>query len=266
MAAELLARLAAREAVDDPVALVVAHPDDETLGAGAMMPLFRRLLLVQVTDGAPRNLEDARAAGFDTAAAYAEARQHELDAALVAGGVRAERLVLGAADQGASLDMAALSRTLAAHLRQRGIRTVLTHPYEGGHPDHDAVAFIARAAASLLAREGAASALIEMPFYHAAADGWAVGQFLPGPAPIALPLTEAERARKRAMLAAFTTQASTLGQFPIEQEAFRPAPDYDFAAPPHPGTLLYERFPWGMDGPRWRHLAAEAKRALGLPA
>jgi LmbE family N-acetylglucosaminyl deacetylase len=230
------------------------------------MPLFPRLLIVQVTDGAPRNLDDARAAGFDTAAAYAGARQRELDAALDAGGVRAERLVLGAADQGASLDMAALSRTLAAHLRQRDIRAVLTHPYEGGHPDHDAVAFIARAAVSLLARDGTAPALIEMPFYHASQDGWAVGRFLPGPVPTPLPLTDAERTRKRAMLAAFITQAATLGQFPIERECFRPAPDYDFAAPPHPGTLLYERFPWGMDGPRWRELAAEAKRALGLPA
>ncbi|HEY8612961.1 MAG TPA: PIG-L deacetylase family protein [Roseomonas sp.] len=268
LTAALLSRLAQREAVDDPVALVVAHPDDETLGAGAVLPLFHRLLLVQVTDGAPRNLEDARAAGFDSAADYAQARQRELDAALAAGGVCASRVVLGAADQRASLDMAALARALAKQLRDHDARVVLTHPYEGGHPDHDAVAFCARAAVSILARDGVEPpALVEMPFYHAAPDGWAVGRFLPGgSAQTVLELTADERVRKRAMMDAFVSQAATLSQFPINEELFRPAPDYEFTAPPHEGTLLYERFPWGMDGARWRLLAAGALRALDLPA
>ncbi len=254
----------------EPVAVVVAHPDDETIGAGATLPLFRRLLLVHVTDGAPRDMEDARAAGFDDAAGYAAARRRELDAALAAGGVRAERAALGAADQGASLRMAELSRALAALLERHGARAVLTHPYEGGHPDHDAAAFCARAAASLLARGGGgaeAPPLAEMAFYHAGPEGWAVGRFLPGgPAPTAAALTGEERARKRAMLDAFATQASTLALFPAGDEVFRPAPDYDFAAPPHAGALLYERFPWGMDGPRWRRLASDARRDLGLVA
>jgi LmbE family N-acetylglucosaminyl deacetylase len=264
----LLSRLARREAVEEPVTVVVAHPDDETLGAGAVMPLFRRLLLVQVTDGAPRNLGDARAAGFETTEDYAAARQRELDAALATGGVRAERIVLGAADQGASLEMAALARALATQFSDRGTRAVLTHAYEGGHPDHDAVAFCAKAAVTILAQGGAeAPALIEMPYYHAAPDGWAVGRFLPGdPAATILELTAEERARKRAMLDAFTTQAGTLAQFPVETESFRPAPEHDFAAPAHAGQLLYERYPWGMDGARWRRLATEAWRSLRLPA
>ncbi|WP_426955077.1 PIG-L deacetylase family protein [Muricoccus radiodurans] len=263
----LLARLSRRQAVEQPVAIVVAHPDDETLGAGAVLPLFRRLLLVQVTDGAPQNLSDARAAGFDTASDYAAARQRELDAALSIGGARAERATLGAPDQGASLDMAGLARSLAARLRDHGAQAVLTHAYEGGHPDHDAVAFLARAAATLLARMGEAPALIEMPFYHAAPEGWTIGRFLPGgPAATVLALTPEEVARKRAMLAAFATQAATLAQFPVGEEFFRPGPAHDFTAPPHEGTLLYERYPWGMDGARWRHLAAEARRTLDLPA
>ncbi|MBB5692980.1 PIG-L deacetylase family protein [Muricoccus pecuniae] len=263
--ADPLHRIARREAVEDPVALVVAHPDDETLGAGAVMPLFRRLLIIQVTDGAPRNLADARAAGFDSAESYAAAREQELEAALAAGGVRAARLVLGVADQGASLAMAGIARDIAGVLRRHGARAVFTHPYEGGHPDHDATAFCTRAAAGLLGAE--APALIEMPFYHAGPEGWSVGRFLPGgPEPVVLQLDEDERARKRAMIAAFASQAATLSQFPVEQESLRPAPDYDFAAPPHPGTLLYERYGWGMDGARWRALAAEARAALERPA
>lgn len=246
--------------------MVAAHPDDETIGAGAALPLFRRLLLVHVTDGAPRNGADARAAGFATAAGYAAARRRELDAALAAGGVSAERAGLGAADQGASARMAELARALADLLRRHGARAVLTHPYEGGHPDHDAVAFCVHAAGSLLAREGAdAPTVAEMAFYHAGPDGWVVGRFLPnGAPPTVAALTEGERARKRAMLDAFATQAATLARFPAADEAFRPAPAYDFAAPPHAGALLYEHFPWGMDGARWRRLADAARQDLAL--
>ena len=251
--------------------MVVAHPDDETIGAGATLPLFRRLLLVHATDGAPGNGEDARAAGFAAGADYAAARRRELDAALAAGGVRgAARAELGAADQGASFRMADLARSLATVLRRHGTRAVLTHPCEGGHPDHDTVAFCASAAASLLARGGGgadAPVVAEMAFYHAGPEGWAVGRFLPGGAPATVAaLSVEERARKRAMLDAFVTQSATLARFPVDDEAFRPAPAYDFAAPPHAGVLLYERFPWGMDGARWRCLAAEARRDLALDA
>jgi N-acetylglucosamine malate deacetylase 2 len=257
-AAELLDRLARREPIEAPVALVVAHPDDETIGAGASLHLFRTLLLVHVTDGAPRNLSDAKAYGFADASAYAAARRAELAQALEAGGAAPALAELGAADQQASLGMALLARKLAALLDTHGAESVITQPYEGGHPDHDATACIAH-----LAVRGAMP-VIEMASYHAGPSGMESGCFLDnGEPPIVVALDAAEQARKRAMMDAFGTQRGTLAPFGISHELFRRAPDYDFAAPPHAGTLHYERYDWGMTGPRWRALAAEARAELG---
>jgi LmbE family N-acetylglucosaminyl deacetylase len=66
--------------------IVVAHPDDETIGMGAQLCCFKDALLLQVTDGAPRDGRDAAAHGFANIAEYAFARRVELLTALRAGG------------------------------------------------------------------------------------------------------------------------------------------------------------------------------------
>ena len=165
--ADTLARLAARAPIEAPAVLVAAHPDDETIGAGASLSLFRRLLLVHVTDGAPRNGADARAAGFATTTDYAAARRRELAAALAAGGAVPALAELHAPDQEAALTMGELATVLTALMHRHQTAVVIAHPYEGGHPDHDAAALIAHLAA---ARTGAAE-IVEMTSYHRAA-GW----------------------------------------------------------------------------------------------
>lgn len=254
---DVLFRLMQRSPVDImSVALVAAHPDDETIGAGASLHLFRRLLLVHVTDGAPRRLQDAAAAGFASAVSYAEARRRELKAALDIGGADPELVILGAPDQEASLQLADLTATLAHLLRQHDARCVITHPYEGGHPDHDAAALVTHRAAAYAHGPD----ILEMTSYHAEPDGGvAAACFLPnGPAATVIALSEAERARKRAMLKCFVSQRLSLDQFGTGREPFRTAPRYDFTAPPHSGMLHYERGDPRMSGARWRELAARA--------
>ncbi|MGI4975964.1 MAG: PIG-L deacetylase family protein [Janthinobacterium lividum] len=248
LADDVLGRLRRRRAIEAPVALVAAHPDDEVIGAGASLRLFQRLLLVHVTDGAPANGEDARAAGFATPAAYAGQRRRELYAALRLGGAQPARAALGAQDQAASLRMAELAEALVRLLRAHGTRLVVAHPYEGGHPDHDAACWIAHAAAARLGLP-----VLEMASYHAGADGGRrCGGFLGDAEVVAAGLGAEERALRRAMLGAFVTQGATLTGFEDAGEVFRAAPAYDFAQAPHEGTLHYERYDWGMDGARWR--------------
>ena len=254
----MLAALLERRPIEEPVALVVAHPDDETLALGGSLHLFRRLLLIHVTDGAPLSLGDAAREGFDGPAAYAAARSTELDAALalVPGG-RIARMTLGISDQLATAAIPDITTRLHQVFAAHDVRTVLTHCYEGGHPDHDAVA-------AAVQRTGAE--VFEFAGYHADRNGaLRTGEFLTYPGHIAgydPPLTTSpeatvihlqsdDLARKQAMLACFRTQREILSHFDPSVERFRRAPRYDFAQPPHPGRLLYEAWGW-MNGQAWR--------------
>ncbi len=249
--AEFLDLLARGAPIAASAALIVAHPDDETIGAGASLGQFDDLLLIHVTDGAPRSLHNAREAGFATAAEYAAARTAELHAALRAAEARARTVSLGVPDQEASLRLPQIATAL--HDLLAGIALVITHAYEGGHPDHDACASAVHRACRGLA---APPVFLEFPCYHAGPDrGWVRQRFLPGPpAATARVMDAAAVTRKRAALDCFASQRRTLAAFSPDIESFRPAPAYDFAAPPHPGPLLYEQYAWGMTGARWRAL------------
>lgn len=238
--------------------VVVAHPDDEVIGAGSRLPLMRNAVFVHVTDGSPLNEADAVHAGCATRQDYAELRRREIEAALALAGIGASGLQpLGFIDQQASARMEEVMLALAAAFDELRPEVVLTHPYEGGHPDHDATAFAVHAAARCAAR---APVILEMTSYHAGPAGIVTSEFLPphDPAELTVALSEQDRAFKRELLRCFASQGRVLEQFSVDCERFRLAPYYDFTAPPHAGALYYEHHDWGMTGERWRALAADA--------
>jgi LmbE family N-acetylglucosaminyl deacetylase len=256
-------------------AVIVAHPDDEVIGAGVTLTRHRPKCLVHVTDGAPLDGQDASTNGLPSRTGYAATRRAELRRAMELCGLESTPAhTLGCVDQQASLAMPFLAHRVAALIRQQGIDCVFTHAYEGGHPDHDATAFATHAACALLEAEGFTKpALIEMTGYHMGPNGIETSTFLPvvephhgGGAEIEIWLDAAQQAFKQRLFDCFGTQRQILSHFALDIERFRLAPDYVFGHAPHQGKLFYEHFNWGMTASRFHELATAAVEELGIGA
>jgi N-acetylglucosamine malate deacetylase 2 len=249
------------------ITIVCAHPDDEVIGAGGRLLHLPDVHVVHVTDGAPRDMTDAIANGFTSRDAYARARAAERERALAIARIPAEHIHdIGLVDQEVSFALPALARRLVDILDTCRPELVLTHAYEGGHPDHDATALAVRAAVELArSHDGTAPLLVEFTGYHWRDGAMHTGCFLPGTTADVrrVSLGGEDRRRKAAMFACYTTQQRVLASFSTEAECFRLAPAYDFTAPPHEGRLFYEWFDWRVDGTEWRRLASAALEELG---
>jgi len=132
---------------------------------------------------------------------------------------------------------------------------VFVNAYEGGHPDHDAVNFLAFEAAR---RTGLDPEIYEFPLYNGTGSflhwKWRINGFPPGGPPVRfMPLTEDTIQRKyRIMMEAYSTQwlymiparlASPAEILKAKGEPYRLCPrNRDFTVPPHQGTLNYERW------------------------
>jgi LmbE family N-acetylglucosaminyl deacetylase len=250
--------------------IVVAHPDDESIGAGARLRHLGNAYVVDVTDGAPRDVTCAQRHGFDTREAYAEARRRELHDALTIAGLPLDRLImLGFVDGEVSLRLPELCLKVSDLMDSLRPQVVLTHPYEGGHTDHDATAFAVHLACGVLQREGIRPpAVLELTSYHARNGKKVVQQFLPyrraDRGQRTVQLTTQDREVKQRMFESFESQRPLLEQFSMEFERFRPAPRYVFTEPPHEGQLNYERYGNPQRGRVWREHAQRALRVLHM--
>lgn len=255
------------------VLLLAAHPDDEAIGAGASISSWRDVVVVTATQGAPADGHDARRLGFADVQSYAAARHAELLASLACAGIKpSSHRTFGLHDQQLTHSLTDMTRSVVHLIQALQPRIVLTHAYEGGHPDHDALAFAAQWATELLrcavapgsTQPGDVPLRVEMAGYHAA-DGTLTRQHfigIPGTLILDVQPTDLQQHTKRRMMNCHFTQRSILAGFSPEVERFRVAPWYDFASAPHAGTLHYETWPSGMTGERWRELAAAAASAL----
>jgi LmbE family N-acetylglucosaminyl deacetylase len=246
--------------------LIVAHPDDEAIGAGGLLAGIRDVVVAHVTDGAPRDDRYAQSKGFRTREEYARARRREVANALSHVGITPDRCrSLGYVDGEASLQLLELVFDIARLIDEVRPEIVLTHPYEGGHSDHDATAFAVQLACGVLRRDRVPTPLVlELTSYHNVSGTRRVFHFLPfiGSRHRTIKLTEAEKMVKKRMYAEFVSQANVLEKFPIGIERFRPAPRYLFTTAPHEGQLDYERFCTIITGAEWRKNAEKALEAL----
>jgi N-acetylglucosamine malate deacetylase 2 len=269
---QLIDRFVLSEDKDDhPKAMIIAaHQDDETVGAGARLCSLTDAWIVHVTDGAPENPAVAQRYGFNSREEYAAARRQELNAALDVAGVLPEhRLCLNYVDGEASLRMVDLVLRLADLIDNIEPDVIITHPYEGGHTDHDATAFAVHLACGLLRREGVKPpAVLEMTSYFRKEGRRVVHEFLPHKRADLdrrdVELDDAMQEKKQQMYDCFTSQQRIIQTFSLEIEKFRPAPRYVFTRPPHEGELNYERFGDPFLGDRWRRAAEEALATLRL--
>ncbi len=238
--------------------MLVAHPDDEVIGFGALMQRMCRPIVVFATDGAPRDEQFWKPYG--SRENYAEVRRQEGRAATLLGGAQpvflADRTRDGIADQELFRRLPAAIKAFEHLVAQIQPHALLTLAYEGGHPDHDACCFIA----SLIGRR-AQIPVWEAPLYHRRKNGkGAVQSFhVHTGKEFELKIEGTPLATKIEMFQTYKSQKLVLDGFRPELEQFRPLADYDFTRPPLPWKLNYEHWGWKMSG---EEVAAEFRNYL----
>jgi LmbE family N-acetylglucosaminyl deacetylase len=249
--------------------VVAAHPDDETIGAAGLMTRLERCHVFHITDGAPHDRRLWTTTSARTRGDYARIRRDERTRALALAGLEPRcSTSLGVADLEATRALTAIAQRVSSLILLLRPDFVVTHAYEGGHPDHDAASLGVWAATHMVARQGVAPPpIVEMALYHGSPGYPVMGELMswPGTVELELALTEDEHWRKQAMLDCYGSQALALAPFrALEVERYRMAPSYDFTRPPHDGPLLYEQHELGITGAEWREQAIHALRVLSL--
>lgn len=221
-----------RNPIEETVLVLAAHPDDEVLGAGAWLSEHSGPLAIAfLTDGAPRRAQfrpDGIACG-----AYRRLRRQEAQQ-LWRARPRCSLHFCAIADQALAFHLGHARLWLAALCRRLRPHGLLAPAFEGGHPDHDAVNFLA-------SRMGIPT--WEYALYSQA-SGCRVRNDFPGQPQWRRDISESARAWKTAAFDAYASQRATLAEFDPGCEALRPLPRHDYSRPALNEPAVYEIWGW----------------------
>jgi N-acetylglucosamine malate deacetylase 2 len=219
--------------------IIVAHPDDESVGAGVLLQRMLEASVVFCTDGGPRDAYFWHAYG--SREDYVKVRRREAEAATKIARVK-NTAFLDFCDQELHKNLRPALKSLEELTRAFRPDALLTHAYEGGHPDHDCCAFLA----SYLGSQHKLP-VWEMPLYHRTTKGMR-GQNFPQLTndTVLVRATARELETKRRMVNAHVSQDQALQSFDLKLERFRPQVSYNFFSPPQAEVINYEAWQWPM--------------------
>jgi LmbE family N-acetylglucosaminyl deacetylase len=232
-------------ASSDKYVFLFAHPDDDVFIAGSMKLLLdsgAEVHCIWATSGDYFGLE--------------KKREKQLADAMSIVGVPPENLhLLRFPDLGLVARMDEVADAVASVMDKVKPEVVFVNAFEGGHPDHDSVNFLAYEGS---ARAGINPKFFEFPLYNGAGQfyywWWKINSFPDGNSPVLYaPLTdEAILCKHRAMKIYAATEwlymvpallASPSAMLKTKGEPLRACPtERDHTIRPHPGRLGYERW------------------------
>ncbi|MEJ2718804.1 MAG: PIG-L family deacetylase [Deltaproteobacteria bacterium] len=228
----------------EPCLFLFAHPDDECAIAGTMRQLLANgseFHGMWVTSGGRFDL--------------AERRESELMQAMTVLGLPLSRVhLLRLPDLGLLDTLEDACDRVVRFMTEMRPAAVFVNAFEGGHPDHDAVNFVAYEARS---RAGLQPRLFEFPLYNGCGPlhhwRWQINRFPPSGSPaLYTQLDNDDIDCKYRIMRTYSSQwmfmiparlALTRSRLKKLGEPYRPCPeDRDHTMRPHPGTLNYERW------------------------
>ncbi len=240
--------------------VIVAHAADEIFGAGCLISKLMDVTILHATEGVGVELDPSgpRLLPND----ISEQLHRECVAALALAHVPENKIVDFSLQQYAlPQNLTFITRKIKSFLQESQPDIILTHPYEGGHPDHDAIAFATHAALRILNENGfKPPALFEMALYPSGEPIAKVPEFLSRmeSESTTLLLDQQSQQLKQRMYNCLRTQLDLAVASPSNFERFRRPPDYDFTRLPHEGKLHYERFDWALSPGEWHALSTRA--------
>lgn len=222
------------------ILILVPHPDDEIVACGAAARRARaegaEVAVLYLTSGVPPRDVLWRWQRGGYAARIARRRDEALAVAKMLGVAPAGFLDIASRRLAAHLAVAAaaIDRTLA---ETRATELWVT-AFEGAHQDHDAANALAAGFQGRLP-------VWEFAAYNLAGGRVRSNRFADARGGVVeLRLGRDETALKRRMLALYASERGNLAHIRVDEEAYRPLPRHDYAAPPHAGKLFRERFHW----------------------